>query len=181
MTIGKPHYVEGVVADFEKNRWNLSGNHCVGVINGARWWSDLVYKNLGAKTGDEDIGMSETWAFSRSAIDEIIKIDEDSYGFEDMIWEANLKNNPDIKIHRRQNNTANYIYNIHGRNISTGGWLEERQEACQEDAPKQQEAIDINEKPMNGITSLRFAFHFLKKAIPLLPRAIARDIRRRLN
>ncbi len=175
--IYKSYYVEEVVKDFGENRWDFSGNHCVGVINGARWRPDLIYKNLGAKSGDEDVGMSGTWAFSRSAINEITSIDEESRGFEDNIWEAKLKNNPDIKIYRRQNNNANYIYNIHGKNISTGDWLEIRQE----NARTQLKTADTKEKPMSGITSLRFASHFIKKAIPLLPRDIAKYVRQRFS
>lgn len=113
-------YAEGVVKDFAAARWDFSGTHSQGWINGRRW-IDTILVDLGQSQTDRDLGvlqiMPPTTAFSRRAIDLVLSISDRS-GMDDIIWRRALAEAPNMVMAIR--NESNFVYNIHGGNVSTG-------------------------------------------------------------
>lgn len=116
-------YVEGVVQDFLSNRWDYSGTHSIGMINGHRWIKDIK-AGLGESQLDIELGvphvMPPTAAFSRRAVQVLLGI-EDRPGSQDQIWRRTLAKVPGLAMAIRHE--ANFVYNIHGANLSTSSWL----------------------------------------------------------
>jgi hypothetical protein len=127
------NYIEEVVADFGRDRWDYSGTHSDGRINGSRWLSDQPMTGVGLSDIDRTLGVKEvmppTMAFSRRGIECIRKLDTvpvpaelewTMQGNEDSVWVRTL-----VRLGLRQSVRAqsNFTYHIHGTNISTGDWL----------------------------------------------------------
>lgn len=118
------HYAEHVVADFVANRWDYSGTHSDGVINGRRWHPNYKRTDLGFDFVDLElrapIVMPPTLALSRKAIKSILSI-TDSGEIEDIQWRRFVASQPDLVKATRSD--SNFVYNVHGGNASTGGAL----------------------------------------------------------
>jgi hypothetical protein len=119
-------YVEDIVSDFEARRWDYSGTASCGVLNGRRWRSQRVLSDLGLDAKlDLELGvisvMPPTLAFSRNAIAVIIAAPE-SREMEDVYWRRLLARRHDLVGVVRTD--RNFVYNIHGGNLSSGTWLE---------------------------------------------------------
>jgi len=113
------NYVEEVVKDFEERRWDYSGSPSDGYLNGA----DLLphqLKSLGLTEEDHQLGIPEimppTIALSRKAALAILEV-EDTGVSDDFLWRRHLGKIPGMKMCVRPQ--RNFIYNIHGGNIST--------------------------------------------------------------
>ena len=118
-------YVEDVVDDFAVNRWDYSGTCSQGLLNGHRWYPKKNQRDLGLAQEDIDLGipriMPPSAAFSRKAIRAIL----DAPGtdvIEDIHWRRILARTPGLIMAVR--NDRNFVYNIHGGNMSTGSWLQ---------------------------------------------------------
>lgn len=123
--IYRSSYVRDVVDSFLSIGWDYSGSHSDGILNGSRWYPDNKKPNLGLSDKDAELGvisiMPPTAAFSRRAIKKIMNL-EYTDRFEDIAWRQQLAADNEIKCHVREK--SNFIYNIHGTNISTGSWLQ---------------------------------------------------------
>ena len=119
-------YVEDIVSDFEARRWDYSGGATHGMLNGRRWRPQQVRSDLGLAEIDLELGvipfMPPTLAFSRKAIAGIIAASPEYRRFEDVYWRRLLAQRRDLVGVVRTD--RNFIYNIHGGNLSTGTWLE---------------------------------------------------------
>ncbi len=162
--IYRRNYVEDTVKDFELNNWDFSGEHCYGGINGYKWKVDYFIKNMGLQEGEKCCGIAATWAFSKEAVKAISKVDPYSPWFEDRLWKFHLEHHTELKLYCRNNNNHNYHQNVHGKNTSTDGWLEEN--------------IASQPKQMTSFQAIRTSAHLLKQALPLLPADLLRKIMR---
>ena len=101
-----------------KNKWDFSGSFSDGVILNEKWQEKRKLYKLGEDIPKLDIPdmMPGTYAFSKKAISILSKL-SNIEGYEDPAWRKELSNHRDISIQFRQ--SSNYIYNIHGKNIST--------------------------------------------------------------
>ncbi len=149
-------YVENIVEDFEKNHWDLSGEHSVGTINGIYWKPHHTMENMGLEQDEMCCGMGSTWAFSRAAINAIVNLELNPCWFEDRLWKHHLENNPDFTLHCRGDTPQNYHYHIHGENTSSGHWLESRN--SETFAPT-----------LTSFQAIRMSIELTRKALPLLP------------
>lgn len=117
-------YVEDVVRDYLRHRWDFSGSFSDGILNGYRWYPDKKQRDLGLGARDLELGvpgfMPSTAAFSRRAIQKILDAPMEQR-FEDIYWRQLLASDPTIVLATRKR--SNFIYNIHGENVSTGAWL----------------------------------------------------------
>jgi hypothetical protein len=120
------HYVEGVVSDFEARRWDHSGTVTRGLLNGRRWREQHVQSDLGLAEIDLGLGvvpyMPPTLALSRKAIAAIIAASPEHWQIEDVYWRRLLAQRRDLVGAVRTD--RNFVYNIHGGNLSTGTLLE---------------------------------------------------------
>jgi hypothetical protein len=118
-------YVKDIVDDFVANRWDHSGSYSCGLLNGYRWYPEKIQKNLGFGQVDLDLNLPESMpsssAFSRKAIRIILEVQE-TKNFEDIQWRRILAQTPNIVMALR--NDRNFVYNIHGGNVSTATWLQ---------------------------------------------------------
>lgn len=116
-------YVAGVVADFVANRWDYSGTHSHGVLNGHRWHSDQMLSDLGPDGPHEGAPvpgiMPGTAAFSRRAIDAVLGAPDNGTNG-DQQWRVSIAK---TELVMRLRHDENFIYNIHSGNMSTGSWL----------------------------------------------------------
>jgi len=126
-------YVEEIVSDFEARRWDHSGTASHGLLNGRRWRQQHVQSDLGLAEIDLELGviqyMPPTLALSRKAIAAIIAASPEYQRFEgarrtrpDVYWRRLLAQRRDLVGAVRTD--RNFVYNIHGGNVSTGTWLE---------------------------------------------------------
>jgi hypothetical protein len=119
-------YVEEIVSDFEAQRWDYSGTATHGLLNGRRWRAQHVQSDLGLAEIDVKLGvipyMPPTLALSRKAIDVIIAASPEHWQLEDVYWRRLLAQRRDLVGVVRTD--RNFVYNIHGGNVSTGTWLE---------------------------------------------------------
>jgi hypothetical protein len=127
------HYVEEIVSDFEARRWDYSGTASRGLLNGRRWRQQHVQSDLGLAEIDLKLGvilyMPPTLALSRKAIAAIIAASTEYLGSRaradygpDIYWRRLLAQRSDLVGAVRTD--RNFVYNIHGGNVSTGTWLE---------------------------------------------------------
>jgi hypothetical protein len=118
------NYAADVVADFVANRWDYSGTHTQGMLNGRRWSPDDLHEDLGLDFEDLDLGvpciMPPTMALSRRALD-VGLASEDLDLFDDIQWRRAIARRRDLVMAVRRD--RNFVYNIHGENASTGTWL----------------------------------------------------------
>ena len=118
-------YVKDIVDDFVVNRWDHSGAYSCGLLNGHRWHPEKIQKDLGLGQADLDLNipgsMSSSSAFSRKAIRIILEM-QGSDNFEDIQWRRILAQTPNVVMAIRDD--SNFVYNIHGGNVSTGTWLQ---------------------------------------------------------
>jgi hypothetical protein len=119
-------YVEEIVSDFEARRWDHSGTATHGLLNGRRWREQHVQSDLGLAGIDLELGvipyMPPILALSRKAIAAIIAASPEHSHFEDVYWRRLLAQCRDLVGAVRTD--RNFIYNIHGGNLSTGTLLE---------------------------------------------------------
>jgi hypothetical protein len=70
--IYRTDYIEGVVADYLRHRWDYSGSYSDGIIKGRRWLRQERWRSLGLTDFDRRLGVVEvmppTVAFSRPGI-----------------------------------------------------------------------------------------------------------------
>jgi hypothetical protein len=118
-------YVEDVVDDFVVNRWDYSGTCSHGLLNGHRWSPQQIWRHLGLTQEDLDLRipgfMPPSAAFSRKAIRAILQAPGSDL-IEDIHWRRLLARTPDLVLALRDD--RNFVYNIHGGNMSTGSRLE---------------------------------------------------------
>jgi hypothetical protein len=116
-------YVEEVVRDFQERRWDYSGCCSDGYLNGGRL-IDHQLKSLGLTEEDHQLGIPEvmppTIALSRKAALAILEV-HDSGVSDDFLWRRHLGKIGGMKMCIRPR--SNFIYHIHGANISTGSFL----------------------------------------------------------
>jgi hypothetical protein len=120
--IHKSKYVENIVNFFENNPdTDIVSTKINYQLNGYDLYKGS-YDNLGGNPNNSDYHMPNTFAFNKKALDCIIDLTEaDVCGHDDMMWrvaweKANLK-------HKTVENDDQIIWNIHGGNVSVGGWL----------------------------------------------------------
>jgi len=113
-------YVQDVAADYLEHRWDFSGTHARGVIDGAKWGPNNVCRDLGMEARDIELGvagmMPSSYAFSRKALDAIRVIPTSIDKNEDILWRRSLTENEQIKKHVRKR--SGMAYHLHGSNIS---------------------------------------------------------------
>ncbi len=118
-------YVRTVMYDFELRQWDYSGTVSNGYLNGYRWRPGTRLSSLGLGEEDHRLGipdvMPPTTAFSRKAVCALHKL-KSSGGVVDLQWRRHLARTPGIRMAARSD--TNFIYNVHGGNISTGSCLE---------------------------------------------------------
>ena len=118
-------YVKDIVDDFAVNRWDYSGTCSQGLLNGRRWYPQLVRDHLGLTQEDRDLGiqgiMPPSAAFSRKAIRVILDA-PGSHIIEDQYWRRILAQTPSLVPALRAD--KNFIYHVHGGNLSTAEWLQ---------------------------------------------------------
>lgn len=161
-------YVEDIVKSYEKNHWDLSGEHSVGTINGLYWKPRHTLKNMGSEPHQICCGMAASWAFSRAAIKTIANLEYNPSWFEDRLWKHHLESSPDFKLHCRGDAPKNYRYNVHGENTSSSTWLEKRDP---QDSPQ----------TLTSFQAVRMSVNLIKQALPLLPGDLYRKLVRRLR
>jgi hypothetical protein len=119
-------YVEEIVSDFEARRWDYSGTATRGLLNGRRWREQHIQSDLGLAEIDLELGvipfMPPTFALSRKAVAVIIAASPEHRQIEDVYWRRLLARRRDLVGAVRTD--RNFVYNIHGGNLSTGTWLE---------------------------------------------------------
>ena len=119
------NYVRTTVSDFELHRWDYSGAASVGYLNGYRWRPATRLLSLGLGEEDRQLEIPEvmppTTALSRTAINAILGL-KDTSGIVDLEWRRHLALTPGIRMAAR--GESNFIYNVHGGNVSTGSCLE---------------------------------------------------------
>jgi len=118
------NYVEEVVRDFQERAWDYSGSSSDGHLNGARLVPQQL-KSLGLTEEDHELGIPEvmppTIALSRRAALAILEV-KDTGAPDDFLWRRHLGKIPGMKMCVRPQ--SNYIYNIHGGNVSTRSFFE---------------------------------------------------------
>ncbi len=118
-------YVKDVVDHFAAHRWDYSGSHSHGLLNGHRWLPQKIQRDLGLAQEDIDLRipsiMPSSAAFSRKAIRAIFEAPGSDL-IDDIYWRRVLARTPDLVMTVR--NDRNFVYNIHGANLSTSSWLE---------------------------------------------------------
>jgi hypothetical protein len=118
------NYVEDVVSDFVERRWDYSGAVSDGYLNGPRLIAHEL-RSLGLSEEDHRLGIPEimppTIALSRKAALAILEV-EDQGVSDDFLWRRHLGRISGMKMCVRPK--SNFIYNIHGGNISTSAFLE---------------------------------------------------------
>lgn len=122
--IYRQNYVEDVVRDFVSRKWDYSGAVSAGLLVGHKWEPHCVLAGLGLGEMDRELKvpdlMPSTAAFSRKAIKAILSL-EAVDGFEDVHWRRHLARRLEIVMAQRED--KNFVYNVHGDNVSTGTWL----------------------------------------------------------
>ena len=118
-------YVRGVVGDFQTRHWDYSGTMSNGYLNGFRWRPRSRLIGLGLDEQDVQLGIPEimppTAAFSRKAIEALLQMDDDG-SIEDLQWRRHLARTQGMRMAARSD--TNFVYNIHGGNLSMSDWLE---------------------------------------------------------
>ena len=117
------NYVAEVVKDFVALRWDYSGSHAEGYLKGPH----LIAQELsGLGLSEEDLKlaipemMPPTIALSRKAVRAIFDVD-DTGEWEDFLWRQHLAKVSGIKMAVRRK--SNFVYNIHGGNVSTASFF----------------------------------------------------------
>jgi hypothetical protein len=113
-------YVEHCVADFQADRWDLSGCHSHGFVDGGRFTPRVVWKGLGANSRDIELGvpdmMPPTYALSRRALDVIMDLSDDGLNWEDAQWRWAIKSRTDLEVTVRSQ--TDFVYHRHEGNLS---------------------------------------------------------------
>ncbi len=117
--IYKKNYIENIIESQSNYKWDFSGTRAESHINGIHHYEKVV-TDLGLDEKDIALNvprfMPGTFAFSRKAIRKIMTIPS-IQGWEDSAWRKLMVADPEIKVHERK--SSHYIYNIHGKNVST--------------------------------------------------------------
>jgi hypothetical protein len=118
--IYKKDYIQTIVNHFNNNpEVDMVSSKSIYQLNG-----NTIYKvngnNLGGNPEGYDFNMPPTFAFNKKALDIILNINS-FLGFEDNIWRHHWSESK-IKI-QEVDNKQNFIWHIHGMNISTASFL----------------------------------------------------------
>ena len=120
--IYKKDYVKNIIQSFQKDETiDILSSKAKYQLNGYNVYHGL-YRNLGGNPEKYDFMMPPTFAFNKKALDCIIptnNIYPDN--FEDIAW-RNIWAQHTL-IHKEVDNTMNWIWHIHGKNISTSNFL----------------------------------------------------------
>ena len=116
--IYKKDYIQNIVDVFNNNDVDVISSKAIYQLN-----NNNVYKvnanNLGANPEGCDFKLPATFAFNRKALELIINI-KDGQGFEDNMWrDAWCSQCKILEV----DNTEQFIWHIHGKNISTSDFL----------------------------------------------------------
>jgi Coenzyme PQQ synthesis protein D (PqqD) len=125
------NYIEEIVADFSRDQWDYSATHSDGRINGSRWLADQRLNGFGLSDIDRSLGIKEamppTVVFSRRGIECVRQLGPISpetewnmQGNWDAIWIRTLAR---LGLRQSVRAQSNFIYHIHGANLTTGSWL----------------------------------------------------------
>lgn len=116
--IYKTNYIQNIVDVFDNNNVDIVSSKVTTQLNNNGVYS-IEQHNLGGNPNGCDFKIPATFAFNRKALDLISKID--SYtGFEDNIWREIWCGKCKIQ---EVDNTNEYIWHIHGSNVSTKDFL----------------------------------------------------------
>jgi hypothetical protein len=114
-------YIQAVAANYLEYRWDFSGTHAHGIIDGEKWRTNKGCSHLGMEPRDIELGVAEmmpsSYAFTRKALDAIRMIPASIDRNEDILWRRSLTENEQIKKHVRE--SSGMAYHLHGRNVST--------------------------------------------------------------
>lgn len=116
--IYKKNYVKNIVDYFEKAEVDIISSKVILQLNG----NTLIKVNqhdLGGNPEGCNFKIPATFAFNRKALNLILKIN-DNYGFEDNMWRDMWCGKCNIG---EIDNTNEFIWHIHGKNISTSDFL----------------------------------------------------------
>ena len=122
-------YAEDIVADFRANRWDYSGTHSHGLLNGRRWYPDTRMQDLGMGADDHALKipgiMPPSSAFSRRAMKAIMAANDATSAangvWDDYMWRRVVGRTPGLVMAQRQD--ENFVYNIHGGNAFAAPWF----------------------------------------------------------
>lgn len=123
--IYRTDYIKQVVDSFKEEKWDFSGQNATGILNGIHFQKNAILECLGENELDIKYNvpkmMPGTYAFSQKAIKLLQEKMIDQQQFEDPQWRVLLAKEKHIKTLKR--NGTQYIYHIHGKNISTSHHL----------------------------------------------------------
>ena len=120
--IYKRNYISNIVTLFsEDSSFDIVSSKAKYQLNGFDIYSGN-YTNLGGNPPTYDFNMPPTFAFNKKALECIINpTSEELLGFEDITWRNVWAKNK--LIHKEVDNTSEFIWHIHGKNISTSNFL----------------------------------------------------------
>jgi len=114
-------YIQAVAADYLEHRWDFSGCHAHGIMDGTKWGPNNRCTHLGMEPRDTELGVAEmmpsSYAFTRKAINIIREIPTSIDKNEDILWRRSLTTNENIRKHVRER--SGMAYHLHGKNVST--------------------------------------------------------------
>jgi hypothetical protein len=123
--IYKSGYVQTIVNMFtEDSTVDIISSKIGYQLNGHKlYYSPEGYDNLGGNPGDSTYHMPMTFAFNKKAFDVIKDLTyADVQGHDDMMWRIAWEKHG-LK-HVSVDNTEEIIWHIHGKNVSTAGFLQ---------------------------------------------------------
>lgn len=121
-------YVKSVIESYLDTGWDYSAQPSHGLLRG-KYYDGALLESLCLDPTPEEIEgnvllyMPSSLVMNRKALDIILNLsDEDLYHpFEDIVW-RNALHASKLNYYCRPN-SKNYIYHVHGSNISTKHWL----------------------------------------------------------
>lgn len=119
----KREYVQNIVNFFEENpEIHITSTKIYYQLNGNKLWVNAAkYDNLG---GNEtlDVHMPMTLAFNRAALELILPL-VPTHNNDDMLWRRTWE--AAGLTHKGVDNADQIVWNIHGKNTSTAGFLQQ--------------------------------------------------------
>lgn len=120
----KSAYVENIVKMFkDDDTIDIVSTQIRYQLNGYKMYEgEQPYNNLGGNPGNSDYHMPMTFAFNKRAFNVIKDLEQkDVFGHDDMMWRLHWEAHG-LK-HTTVDNTEEIIWHIHGKNVSTAGFL----------------------------------------------------------
>ena len=118
------NYVQGVVDSYRTDKWDYSGTASNGLLRGTVWIEDMMLAGVGFEPEDIALGVPEiippSLALSRRAV-LALKEMPDSGVYHDVQWRRYIAR---LGMARKVRTDRNFIYYVHGKNVSTGHWLD---------------------------------------------------------